>query len=398
MNIDNQNIHESISSEKYKYFLDIDRLLITLVKDRRISFHDIIKRTKGVFPALIKERLIILDLNFDYKPASSIKSDFDSFANVVELHPIDFEWYFTHATAKEIAAIYSNKEKEVLCLGVPTVADAIASLHNNVTLIDKNPYFFHRFPNSIRYSKFFWADINCDSLPYKLYPFIILDAPWYTENILIWLSQAYNLISEEGTIAFSLFPSLVRPGAEQERENILEYASQLGGLEINSEALQYETPLFEKKALEQHGLNDIGNWRSSDLVTIKIRRKMNMPPLKNTYHNEKWHTFVINGQVAKMRKNKDHKNTYILKDIFGTNAFSYDSVSRRNRNREKIDLWTSRNKVAVVGQSNLVALMLKGLSEGKSTREILKKPEYSKIEKTIKTDIEYQISKILEIN
>src|SRR5262249_8112081 len=81
-----------------------------------------------------------------------------------------------------------------------------------------------------------------------------------------------------------------------------------------------------------------------------------------------WSTFVLGSQVVKLRTNSMLKeDAQLIRPVEGLGTYQYDSVSRRNPHWNQIDLWTSRNNVAQIGDGAAIKTMLdilQGASEG----------------------------------
>jgi hypothetical protein len=166
-----------------------------------------------------------------------------------------------------------------------------------------------------------------------------------------------------GLIAFSLYPSLLRPNADVERDEILKQASCLGKVELKERLLLYETPRFEREAMKRSGLILSNNWRRGDLVLI---RASNAAPASRpcpTQTDESWESFVLGTQVVKLRLSTNGGEEKILAPLDEYPDFIFPSVSRRHPDRRQIDLWTSRNRVAKVGQRGAVVAILRHLQK-----------------------------------
>lgn len=174
---------------------------------------------------------------------------------------------------------------------------------------------------------------------------MIFDSPWNLEETCAWFAIASRVVKRGGLIAFSLFPSLVRPAAESERQLILALIGRVGKFQVFEDALSYETPLFEREALNAAGVTSPCNWRRGDLVVVKVNaslpwkafgtRSQALPSL--------WRTYVIRDQVVKVRRvGKGRQRFGLLRPLPGASHFVYATVSARDPQRDEIDLWTSR--------------------------------------------------------
>src|ERR1051325_3443511 len=93
------------------YLSALDSRLSVLAEKPGVTFLDILRGARGAYPTLVLERLKVLGMDKFLPP---------------ELHPLDFEWYFTSDCASQIAEFLAGQGGDVLCLAAPTAASAIA--------------------------------------------------------------------------------------------------------------------------------------------------------------------------------------------------------------------------------------------------------------------------------
>jgi hypothetical protein len=334
-----------------------------------MSPEDVFVRMRGAFPTLVWEHVTARGWK---------KSVVDGSDDAVshwkkyppELHPLDFEWYFTPGSAEYLADAVCGRGQTTICLGVPTVAVTAVEKGRNVVLVDRNPLIVRRFPALMRSSQLWLLDIaDCEN-HLDCADVVLFDAPWYVEDTYSWLAVAMRAAKPGGLVAFVLFPPLVRPTAGAEREAILEAAASAGKVEVLEDAIAYETPIFESEALLAAGTTGYGNWRRADLVLVHrnssiSRRIAGIRPERTP---STWHTYLIGPRVVKIRYFSSR--TALLggsvRPLPGSVDFVYPSVSARDARRPSIDLWTSRNRVAQVENLESVIRMLQLLESGYS--------------------------------
>jgi hypothetical protein len=268
---------------------------------------------------------------------------------VPELHPADFEWYFTREIAEELASNLTLNGRHHALLGVPTVAVTAARRGLRPVLIDRNLLVRRRFSEiNDRRVHFLPADLNrpLRVSPGRRFDTVFFDGPWYWENTMYWLWQSVNLLRRKGVIQFSLFPARTRPTAPLERETILAYAERIGKTSVYTDALVYETPVFEVEALTSSPSAPL---RHGDLVRIEVNGRPRPPPPPTPAVEPAWTTFVFGTQVVKVRRRCFGPTGALLSPIPGCDGFRLQSVSRRDPLRTHVDVWTSRNRVARVG-------------------------------------------------
>lgn len=379
------------------YLGALDTRLGILAKRRPASFVNILRGARGAFPALVLERLGMLGLREGLEQDLQSTSTSETQLTGPELHPLDFEWYFTSECAAQIADLLTAQPGDILCLATPTVASAVARRGRSVTLLDHNPLIKLRLAPSPSNLEFVLCDLYDSLKTDRSFPVVFFDSPWYLEPLSYWLWQASQAVSMGGTIAFSLFPPLLRPGAENERSKILAQASTIGEVTVQEEMLSYETPLFEQKALSRSGIRLTTSWRRADLVLIRVEHTSAAKPAKVGTGPDEWESFLIGRQVVKLRKQTRGDADLFLAPLDGLGDYVFPTVSLRDSRRSQIDLWTSRNRVARVGQRALVAYVLGCLATGMRAADVAKLPRVSSLTLADREEVLTNLCLILEI-
>ena len=282
-----------------------------------------------------------------------------------ELHARDFEWYFTPRCARALAARAIAIGPRVLCMGTPTVAFALldhdASLER-LTLVDRNPLVDRRHSGTGSLERLV-GDLAAVRVEAGLYDVAIFDAPWYPATLQHWLAVAARAVRPGGRVLFALLPRLHRPLAIADRSTILSAARRLGAVELEPEALHYESPRFEIEALATNGLVVPAKWRRADLVQLHVERVPAPVELGEPATCEpRWARFVIGPQVVHLDVDATDELGEILTPIDRAD-FRYASISTRDPRRAQIGLWTSRSRVARVRRPEVVASLLERLAQ-----------------------------------
>jgi hypothetical protein len=227
---------------------------------------------------------------------------------------------------------------------------------------------------------------------------VVFDSPWYLPDTIAWLLSASKLVKRGGSIVFALYPPLVRAKAKLERELILEIASLMGAVEIKEEALVYETPLFEQEALDGSDLHGLSEWRRADVVRVAVGKSIadtDLDLLRRPLIDGAWRSFVIGDQVVKVRSRsmrlESHRQHKGLLRPLGDN-FLLGSVSAGVPQRDLVDVWTSRNRVAASSDTRLLSLILRRLARGESLRQAVR-PYVAEIP----TEFEHQMHDLLAL-
>jgi hypothetical protein len=360
-----------------RYIAAIDQRLAGVVaaSPTPLSPHDVFVRMRGAFPTVVWSRLTAWPRGRLVSHGNSETGPFRREC-IPELHPLDFEWYFTQDCAASLADMLCSRGTGMLCLGTPTVAVEAQRRGQTVALVDRSPHVAQRFPILKQVFQLHVMDVHRAERMLGNYDVVVFDAPWYIGDTSDWLSVAGRLAKTGGVIAFSLFPPLVRPTAASERDLLLTLAARIGAVTLLEGAVAYETPLFESEALHAAGISGFGDWRRGDLVIIKKRATLARPPKTGgrPHGAEAWRTYVIGHQVVKLRCQARpglHRRG-LVRPLPDARDFVFTSVSAHDRRRLLIDLWTSRNKVARIADLQAMASILESLEKGESLEVVIR--------------------------
>jgi SAM-dependent methyltransferase len=269
-----------------------------------------------------------------------------------ELHVLEDEWYFDEATALALAREYVAGRASVM-LGCPTVARETALLDAARPLIDLSAALPQRLERWRIATSLIAADLR-KHLPSWLdgqFEVVLFDPPWHMADVLVWLRHATRLCRPGGLLVFPVFQRLTKPAAEHERERVLAQAERVGRVDIERRTLCYSTPGFEHAAALAAGVFAPPAWRTADLAVVRVERNVSTWPEINLAPGPRdaWWTWVLGTQVVKLRQRPTRPAETPLAPLDGTVHHVLPSVSRRHALREQIGLWTSRNRVAAVG-------------------------------------------------
>lgn len=282
-----------------------------------------------------------------------------------ELHPLDYEWYFSSDTISKLLSLCAAGP--VLALGTPTVANALARQNRDVLLVDRNRLISRRFPEIAAQRALLIHDLNDARVRVSPARTVILDPPWYPAEFRRWIWQAALGATRGGSILLPLFPESTRPSAERERQDLIGFASQVGPVTVHAGALEYDTPRFEIEAGLAIGQQS-GGLRAADLVHVQVERTDIAEPPRLA-PEAAWGTYVIGPQVIKLRREPTGDPAGpIVQPLRGCPDLVLRSVSRRDPIREQVDVWTSRNRVARVGSYPVIASALRSLTKKPSAR------------------------------
>jgi hypothetical protein len=332
----------------------IDKLLLEL--DPRAGLTAGTRAARGLFPADVQTWFKSHD-----RPLVNSSSPYKPRAICPELHPLSYEYYFTRPTSRYLAQLC--QAKPLLMLGTPSVAAEIQA--GTAVLVDSSPYVVERFPRAASTSRV--LQINVADFDNKSeYESVLFDPPWYLPDFAHWLSIAARCVQAGGRIIFPLFGEGTRPTAVEERADILRAASALGAVQVDYNRVEYDVSLFEMRALRAAGVTVDRPWRLADLVVIQASKELRtpFPPQVDSLAAAAsvWDTYRIECQLVKLRRSAPTASTRLIKPLRSVTNFAYDTVSGRDRRRENIDIWSSRNRVAQVSDRATVERILMQLA------------------------------------
>lgn len=262
-----------------------------------------------------------------------------------EPHPLDFDWRFTIDTASRINALISPNSRSLL-IGAPTVAITCDLAGQNVMLIDRQP--------QIGVRHHICLDIYETPTRRRNFVSALIDPPWYFDDFRYWISWAANTLDKHGMLFTSMWPDTARPTAKDEKESLFSWIRNWATIEKVDVKLKYECPLFEKISktkCESSGFESSPG--TGDLYLIEPHNSPEQPALLKS--PVRWHRFVFNNYQLALRENNHTPTPISVTPHPLATGWYWPSVSRRAPGRECIDLWSSRNEVAVVsGASELL--------------------------------------------
>lgn len=358
------------TNSRAAYLARLDRRIRDIASVPTATIKNVIRGGRGAFPTLVYERLRQQGLHETLPDGDVNHEVVTETVNHPELHPLDFEWYFTTDTATALADTLETEEEPVLCLGTPTVAYCLAQRDVKVTLVDRNRLLRERFSDDLDSLTFVRQDVTDRFELEETYPVAFFDPPWYPEHVHTWLARACQHLATSGQVYFVLFPPLTRPGAVDERNEIRDLVHKIGDLSIDREAVTYRTPGFEQAVLRDSDTPVVQDWRRADLVRVAVTNPDSIPGPPEMEREDKWDTFVTNGQVVKLRREPVSDPSSPITPLEGCEEYILPSVSRRDARRQNVDLWTSRNRVAAVGDRKVVVEALHLLAGGKELSDL----------------------------
>ena len=137
-------------------------------------------------------------------------------SNNLEPHPLDYDWRFTSNCSERIADALVEMNRPVVLLGTPSLVAPLQKRDVPATLLDRNPA--HGTGASEQPCDFRLMESRFIAPRGAV---VLLDAPWYPEELGAWLSFAVSRIEGAELLVFSLWPEHTRPSAVAERDELL---------------------------------------------------------------------------------------------------------------------------------------------------------------------------------
>ena len=360
------------------FFSNVDSMVLGAINSNPSSFNEILTMLPGIYPSQVKDSIIrlgkseflpssVISISPNLSSTKTIQSSTKTIQSLSYIpHPLDYDWRFHDSTKKlliENFNLLSTKNDTIILLGTPSILETKHNFKNRVLLLDKNPPIFNSHPNLsvIR------CDILTDSMPKIKANVILADPPWYPEHIKGFLCAAYEMSKTGSYLMLCLPPEGTRATMHDEIADIVDYAKSLGFdlLRHTKSALSYNSPLFEKNALDAEGFAHISsNWRRGDLALFYRKKESHAQPKPN-YFKSNWEEIQIKSVRIRVRISQDIKfQDPSLKSLVPNDILP--SVSRRDERRNLVDVWTSGNRIFSCNGTNTLTQILKALQQNQN--------------------------------
>jgi hypothetical protein len=269
-----------------------------------------------------------------------------------EPHPLDFDWRYTPDTIATLSKMLPV-EGPVLAVGAPNLARHLSTMGRNVMLIDRQPMqqvFQHLA-----------IDIDVSTPLLTGYRAAIVDPPWYVQHVRCWLAWTANCLGVDGEILATIWPAGTRPDGEMEHQFVMEWLSQWATAQQSSFSPTYETPIFEQHAeIVATGGELSRSPRRGRLLSIRVKKLPKIPSLEE--QPRQWLRFVLNDYQLALRMHPENGEPLEVLPHPQAIGWTWPFVSRRAPGRGNIDLWSSRNEVALVRNPAALARVLRRLA------------------------------------
>ncbi len=375
------------------YTNTVDKLILECI-DKTICFYDLIKKAVGIHPIEIVNslaRLRLKNLINENKYSTLLQSaaalpteEVREYAKTLPIpHQIDYDWRFSENGKNYFVKFIDdwlsvNKgHAKIVFIGSPTLFRHYCNnspYNAKIFLIDFNatkhtskvslPPYAHIVNCNLNYD--LETEIKVEQIQADI---IVIDPPWYPEYYKKFFEISNIVGSNQCTIVGVFPPFLTRDSILSERHEINNYIQAFGfeDLKFESLAIEYYTPPFEKKVLYA---NEIVNFplsfRRGDFFITKRNHACSdeRKCVKIIIRNGGWTEKSVGIVRFKLRQSdvSEDSDFHIRLDSLYKNDI-YPSVSRRFKGHEKINVWTSGNRVFYCSNIPMLFLILEKLDD-----------------------------------
>lgn len=277
-------------------------------------------------------------------------------------HPLDYDWRFSANSSIFLSDLCVKQS--ILCLGTPSVASVLENASKEYLLIDRHPI------QDVRNHRVIDINVSKPNIGYE-FEYVVIDPPWYLDVYYRWLSWAANSCKINGTILLSIWPDETRASASSEKKELFNWIKGWGQLELFEKKLTYVTPEFEKKSCLDRVNSKV---RFGDLLVIKLISRPKLEP--EIISTTIWHRYIFDNYQLAVKMHNEAQHKAAICKIEEAEGWIWPSVSKRAHGRDKIQLWSSDNEVALVNNpENLKSSLDKLIDSPNSTSLFIDYPE-----------------------
>jgi hypothetical protein len=279
-----------------------------------------------------------------------------------EPHPLDFDWRFTAATVDKVCELLPCSGR-VLCVGTPSIARSLDRVGSSLVLVDRQPF--------QGVASHMTIEPGYRGFELSNFASAIVDPPWYPDDFLRWVTWAAGAVETDGEVFASIWSDSTRPTAANEYQEILKVVSDWAAVELLPIELEYRRPLFEEIAAVQAGEPvDSTGIRTGRLLRLKVKVRPKFKP--TTADRNVWIRIVIDNYQLAICQGIFRDSQPIISRHPGADDWTWRHVSRRSPGRDAIGLWSSRNEVAIIGDSRVLFKKLRAAFFSKDAQDFEK--------------------------
>lgn len=373
------------SKEERDYRARLTDLVLDRFAGRTVDLCDVVVHCNGAYPTDVLSVLRNLSNRgrLKLKPlrgnVASNKPGTDRLGSMLPLpHPANYDWRFSSETRRFLRRLIGrlgNKREATVLLGAPSIYLTLLEARRKVLLLDRNHSTIAKLQVPRRRSmRAIQHDLFESFVTPERFGIALADPPWYPEFYRAFIDRSSELLRLNGVLILSMLPSLTRPSAESDRADIETYAAEAGFILVNklTAKAQYESPNFEFKTLADAGIFCDKKWRVGDFFVFR-KAKVTRRRIHHSLAKEpRWTTFHFDHFEIKLRQRRERarRKLRIVQLIHGGRTVG--SVSRRDRIRSRIDLWTSENVAYSATRLEPIREALVRLDGRRSTEDVVR--------------------------
>jgi len=366
--------------------MEIDNITMKYMEST-LNFYELVSIMKGVHPIEIRDSIkrlyescsinenqyMKIFSSMDITPNEIITDDIN---DLPVPHQMDYDWRFSKSGLlsfiNRITCIISSENvKSIAFIGSPS----LFKYYSDNTALDIQFYLIdfnaskHMESSYLRSNfKVLNCNVNYEMIDdyYKdiVVDMVVMDPPWYIRYYKR-IFEVCSYICNVGATVLGVFPpKYTRHTIISEITELSQFIDTLGfdTLCFHEHSITYSTPPFESNVLKVNGINNYPqNWRVGDLFEVKRMRNTILEQEDNYLEIEakKWQEVsigVIRVKLLQHTVNKDKIFSIKVKHLYPKDI--YPSVSSRFVGSEKINVWTSGNRVYNCNNIPLLKLII----------------------------------------
>lgn len=281
-------------------------------------------------------------------------------------NPMASQWWFNLETVVSLSERVWNlaERRPAAFIGAPTVGFYYAHrygcetsvLDSDTDIIDVLKHANLRLPDT---ASPYLYDVRDDvpSALMNLHSVVLVDPPWYKDDIELFVARARILLRSVGFILCVLPSRLTRHGLIQERteciKHLLDCEFEISAIE--SDCLQYTVPEFELRAYSHIPEFSGKWWRRGDLLVLRALGDSKISATPKSKQNTE--VFARDRKACRFFLCPDRADPTLSNPIEAVTDFS-NTISTRGFSMESIAIWGSNKKGAKVKDAEIARLVL----------------------------------------
>ena len=290
--------------------------------------------------------------------------------------PVYSQWWFSEKIYRKLLSLITALAKPSLptaFLGCPTLGALFSrASQSSVTILDIDHIVLSSLSNFCSKSSeliHYDAAHPPDKRLMNAFQLVIIDPPWSTSTLKLFLARSASLVALGGRIVISFPQTLTRPSIPREREEFLKLADDLGFVlqQVICDATEYSVPYFEYNAYKQIGISLKEPWRKGDcFIFTKVKDKTFSEIHVVPERKYKWDQYRLDSsRVFLKRDGQDETGVPTISPIPQIEDFVYPATSSRSEAWETASLVTTSNCIARAHGRAELSRILGRISEGK---------------------------------